>query len=327
MILGKGIANFSGMQDYLTFMFLKDPSELCPSGFHSQDSVPIFTRAGKALISSKKYMELVLCFQPEIYTTLSDGDSSFDSAKKRILKSTDRSINFFEECVKIHNNSDLNSQLVASLVGGNNLKERQRMIQEVRKCDELIFGYFLDGFHYNGSSAFNLDQKELLDVVKHSLELLPNEKLKMMAGCYSPSTILKLVALGIDVFDTSLAYLMTKNNKAFTFSVGVESSSQTNPFIDLTEESYKDDFAPLLENCDCYACKKSSRAYINHLLNTNELVGPLYLMIHNLHHYFGFFESIRKCVQTDQLPELTANISKYNWDSLKFEEKIVENKK
>ena len=67
---------------------------------------------------------------------------------------------------------------------------------------------------------------------------------------------------------------------------------------------YKDDFSPFVESCECLACKQHSKAYTNHLLITKELLGPMLLTIHNLHHYQKFFEAIHKCIRDDRLAEL-----------------------
>lgn len=72
---------------------------------------------------------------------------------------------------------------------------------------------------------------------------------------------------------------------------------------------YKNDFTPFAENCDCHACKNHTKAYTNHLLVTRELLGPMLLTIHNLHHYKRFFEVIRKCIKNDKLHELTTLVA------------------
>ena len=69
--------------------------------------------------------------------------------------------------------------------------------------------------------------------------------------------------------------------------------------LDMKDLRYQKDFSPISKDCSCYTCRKHTRAYVNHLLLTNELLGPILLMIHNLTHYQGFFASVRECVQKD----------------------------
>ena len=66
---------------------------------------------------------------------------------------------------------------------------------------------------------------------------------------------------------------------------------------------YKDDFAPLDENCDCYACKNHTRAYIRHLLNVDEILGARLLSIHNLRFLIKMMENIRKSIEEDRYLE------------------------
>lgn len=76
--------------------------------------------------------------------------------------------------------------------------------------------------------------------------------------------------------------------------------------ICLADERYVLDERPLLDGCECYACKNFSRAYVHHLINVKEMLAPVLLMIHNLHHWTSFFSSIREAVRTDSLQDLKA---------------------
>lgn len=67
---------------------------------------------------------------------------------------------------------------------------------------------------------------------------------------------------------------------------------------------YQEDFDPLVRGCSCYCCKNHTRAYIHHLLVTNELLAGVLLMMHNFEHYFGFFHSIREALKSDRLAQL-----------------------
>lgn len=67
-------------------------------------------------------------------------------------------------------------------------------------------------------------------VVEKCQELLPNEKLKMMLGAYSPSLILKLIQLGVDLFDNTFAYLATTRDAALTFNFNIDTKSSENAY-------------------------------------------------------------------------------------------------
>lgn len=81
-----------------------------------------------------------------------------------------------------------------------------------------------------------LDSEKVKKVVKKCQELLPEEKLKMMLGAYSPSLILKLTQLGVDLFDNTYAYLATKRSAALTFNFDINAKGHDNNYeIDLTD--------------------------------------------------------------------------------------------
>lgn len=78
---------------------------------------------------------------------------------------------------------------------------------------------------------------------------------------------------------------------------------------------YQEDFDPLVRGCSCYCCKNHTRAYVHHLLVTNELLAGVLLMIHNFEHYFGFFHSIREALKNDRLAKLKELIHRQaSWD-------------
>lgn len=99
-----------------------------------------------------------------------------------------------------------------------------------------VGGYFLDGFHSNGKTAALLNLTEVKPIVSRCLELLPTDKLRIMFGAYSPLATLELIALGIDLFDNSYAYVATINNCALTFSSDVNAKGDTPYDLDLADE-------------------------------------------------------------------------------------------
>lgn len=129
-------------------------------------------------------------------------------------------------------------------------------------------------------------------LVSGCVNSLPADKLRIAFGAYAPATLLRLVAAGVDLFDNSYAYLATRNACALTFAVDddVNVSVTENekiavdrlrrPYdLDLGEVKYKVDFTPLLDGCTCLACTKHTRAYVHHLVKTNELLASILLMM------------------------------------------------
>lgn len=100
----------------------------------------------------------------------------------------------------------------------------------------IIGGYFLDGFHSNGESAKQIDTPKVCEIVQKCTTLLPSNKLKIMFGAYSPTSVIQFIQLGVDVFDSTYVYLATSTNQALTFSFDVNTAGQDKQFaIDLSD--------------------------------------------------------------------------------------------
>lgn len=119
--------------------------------------------------------------------------------------------------------------------------------------------------------------------------------------CVFLEDVLKAVALGVDLFDTSYPNQLTEDGKASLYYFGENpypssssSSSTTGPdtnngisnnrWINLWDEEHRDKFVPILEGCECYACRggRHTRAYINHLLKAHEMLATVLLMRYSL---------------------------------------------
>lgn len=276
----KGIASFSGLGNFLSFLTLKDPSEPSPSGYHEKDVVPVFTRAGKMNVTSDRYMDVVEAFQPDFYHNLCDGDTKIDSAKKRVLRSFERTNGFLENCIKRHRCSEnlKNSMFIGTVEGGYLEAYRERSIKELLKYEE-IQGFLIDGLHTNGPEVSKIKTESIKKIVEDSISLLPTEKVKIMLGSYSPVVVLEMIKLGVDIFDSTFPYLSTVSNKALTFNFKLEERSSNDFDLDLTDVKFKESFVPFLEGCSCLSCSKHTRAYTHHLITTKEMLAPILLMM------------------------------------------------
>ena len=86
------------------------------------------------------------------------------------------------------------------------------------------------------------------------------------------------------MFDCVLPTRVARNGTAFTKYGTVNSRASR----------FKDDFRPVEEDCDCFACKNHTRAYIRHLLNVDEILGLRLLSIHNTRMFLRLMEQVRE---------------------------------
>ncbi|KAG0200319.1 Queuine tRNA-ribosyltransferase subunit qtrtd1 [Mortierella sp. GBA30] len=177
-----------------------------------------------------------------------------------------------------------NVAVFAHVLGAQFEEERIRSAEETAKREGV------DGFIIDTSSIAETvdDTEKILKLVQTSMEHLPSQKPKLVYGVQTPEDVLKAIALGVDLFDTSYPYHLTEDGKASLYCFGQEpcpesvsaANSGNNRWINLWDEEHGDKFVPIMEGCKCYACKdgRHTRAYINHLLKTHEMLATVLLM-------------------------------------------------
>ncbi len=140
-----------------------------------------------------------------------------------------------------------------------------------------------DGYAVGGL-AVGESQKEMFKVLDDIKKILPKEKPHYLMGVGTPSDILGAVKRGIDMFDCVLPTRSGRTGLAFTW----------NGRINIKNKKYKNDNSPLDKNCNNLNLNKYSKNYLNHLFNTNEILGSMLLTLHNINFYQELMASIRK---------------------------------
>jgi queuine tRNA-ribosyltransferase len=126
-------------------------------------------------------------------------------------------------------------------------------------------------------------------------------------GVAMPQDILEAIALGCDMFDCVVPTRNGRNGQAFTFKGDIQ----------LRNALYKEDFGPIDDTCDCYACKNHTRSYIRHLFNTEEILGLRLVSLHNIHFYVKLIELSRKAIAEGRFASFKDEfVAKYNKENL-----------
>ena len=131
---------------------------------------------------------------------------------------------------------------------------------------------------------------EMTDVV---CSILPKNKPRYLMGVGTPTNLLEIIALGVDMFDCVMPTRNARNGHLFT-SKGV---------IRLRNSEHKTSSLPVDENCDCYTCKNFSRAYLHHLDKCKEILGAQLNTIHNLKYYQTLMSDIREAIQAKRFDQ------------------------
>ena len=139
-----------------------------------------------------------------------------------------------------------------------------------------------DGYAIGGL-AVGESQSEMFNVLDYIKDDLPSEKPHYLMGVGTPSDILGAVKRGIDMFDCVMPTRSGRTGLAFTWKGRVN----------IKNKKYQNDDTPLDENCKSLDLNKYSKNYLNHLFNTNEILGSMLLTLHNINFYQELMSSIR----------------------------------
>ncbi len=139
-----------------------------------------------------------------------------------------------------------------------------------------------DGYAIGGL-AVGETQRQMFEVLDYIKDYLPNDKPHYLMGVGTPSDILGAVKRGVDMFDCVLPTRSGRTGLAFTW----------NGRINIKNNKYQNDNTPLDENCKNLNLNKYSKNYLNHLFNTNEILGSMLLSLHNINFYQELMSTIR----------------------------------
>lgn len=150
---------------------------------------------------------------------------------------------------------------------------------------EFLTGLDFIGYAVGGLSVGETKQEmhAMLDVVT---SLLPENKPRYLMGVGSPEDLFEGVSRGVDMFDCVLPTRTARNAGLFT----------RQGRINLRATRFAEDPGPIEEGCDCYTCRRFSRAYVRHLLRVKEFLGYRLATLHNLRFMLRLIGEIRQSI-------------------------------
>ncbi len=149
-----------------------------------------------------------------------------------------------------------------------------------------------DGYAIGGL-AVGETQREMFSVLDDIKDKLPSDKPHYLMGVGTPSDILGAVKRGIDMFDCVMPTRSGRTGLAFTW----------NGRINIKNNKYQNDNTPLDINCENLNLNRYSKNYLNHLFNTNEILGSMLLSLHNINFYQELMTAIRKNIKEGSFDE------------------------
>ena len=213
----------------------------------------------------------------------SDANVSFTEA----LEAKRKTKLWLQKCFEAQKNE--NQMLFPIIQGG--------IFKDLRKeCIEDCLPYSKCGIAVGGLSVG--EKKEVMyDILSYIQPYLPKNQPRYLMGVGSPDCLVEGFARGIDMMDCVLPTRIARNGTAFI---------KTGRLV-IRNATYKDDFSPIDAECDCYACKNYSRAYIRHLIMSGEMLGATLLSIHNLRFLTRLASQVRESILEGTFPKFKNN--------------------
>ena len=198
-------------------------------------------------------------------------------------KSIERTLRWAERGKKVHSNP---RQSLFGIVQGGEFED----LRKKSAIETVKLGF--DGYSIGGTSVGE-DKETMYKMIDYSTKYLPEDKVRYLMGVGDPIDIIEGVIRGVDLFDCVLSTRIARHGNAFT-RYGK---------LNIRNAKYKEDFTPLEEGCDCYACKNFTKAYIRHLVTCDEMLGGRLLSIHNTRFLIRLTEELRQAIKENKVLE------------------------
>ena len=235
----------------------------------------------KQFLSPEKAMEVENALGADIIMAF-DECCPYPSTYEYTKKSMERTTRWAKRCKEAH--SRKKDQGLFGIIQGGFYKDlRKQSAEELIKLD--FPGYAIGGI------SVGEPKDEFLDILQYTTPLMPENKPRYLMGVGTPDYLVEAAIAGIDMCDCVIPTRLARHGTAFT-SKGK---------IVVRNAIYERDFNPLDDECDCYACKNYTRAYIRHLVKTNEILGIRLLSIHNIKFLTNLMDKVRIEIERDNL--------------------------
>ena len=219
-----------------------------------------------------------------------DECTALPAESKEIERAMELSLRWAERCKTAF--GDQPGKAMFGIVQGGDVPALRLRSAQALKAMELK-GYAVGGLAVGEPQAVML---EMLDI---TCPELPADRPRYLMGVGTPDDILKSVARGIDMFDCVMPTRAGRHGLAYT----------RRGKVNLRNARHADDPRPLDEESDCPAARDYSRAYLHHLVRSQEALGAMLLTWNNLSYYQKLMQDIRAAIEAGAFETRTLEIS------------------
>ncbi|MFN4166014.1 MAG: tRNA guanosine(34) transglycosylase Tgt [Ferrovibrio sp.] len=210
------------------------------------------------------------------------------ATEKRAAEAMRLSIRWAERCRAAFRQRD-GYGLFGIVQGGTNATLREESAKG-------LLGIGFDGYAVGGL-AVGETQEEMFATLDVTVPHLPADRPRYLMGVGKPSDLVGAVMRGIDMFDCVMPTRSGRTGQAFT----------RRGSINIRNARHAEDPRPLDEHCRCPACRDYSRAYLHHLVRSDEILGAMLMTQHNLTYYQDLMIGMRAAIAEGRLQAFAAD--------------------
>jgi queuine tRNA-ribosyltransferase/7-cyano-7-deazaguanine tRNA-ribosyltransferase len=212
------------------------------------------------------------------------------SSKEYTANSLVRSHKWAKKCLEVHKT---NQALIGIVQGGHWQDLREKSAKYIVSLD-------FDSYAIGGS--LGKSKKDMYNILDWVIPYLPENKTRHLLGIGVVEDIFESVERGVDLFDCVSPTRLARSGFAH---IGPPTGTKKNKYrIKLSSIKYRRDKTPLDPNCKCKVCNNYSRAYLHHLLKTEELLGFNLISFHNVYFMLELMKEIRDAIDTGTYQKL-----------------------
>ena len=215
-----------------------------------------------------------------------DQCAPYPAEKDFVEKAVRYSSMWAKRCLQSHKKPD--QTLFGIVQGGMHIDLRMKSIEnliEIENENKANGGRRFGGFGIGGYSVGE-SHETMFETLGDVARALPEDRPRYLMGVGNPTTLVRAVGEGVDMFDCVLPTRTARMGTAFS------STGRMN----MRNAKFEHDFTSLDHECECYTCKNFTRAYIRHLVKQNEMLGSILLSMHNIHFLLNLMREARNAV-------------------------------
>ena len=250
----------------------------------------------KHIFTPEKVMEIEEALGADIIMAF-DECCPYPSDYKYTKNSMERTTRWAKRCKEAHTTEN---QGLFGIIQGGFYKD----LREISARDLISLDF--PGYAIGGISVGE-PKEEFLDILRYTTPLMPENKPRYLMGVGTPDYLIEASLAGIDMCDCVLPTRLARHGTALT-SKGK---------LVIRNQNFARDWNKLDDECDCYTCKNYTRAYLRHLVKTNEILGMRLLSLHNLRFLTKLMERVRIEIENDNLLSFREEFyKKYGYDQI-----------